>query len=142
LDDVFRRYTDANERVGAARDWYADQWQHPAWTALKTEFNLRALRQRPLRKRVNAIWRHELDAYAGLIAQYFAEAGMKPSEDPQTIALALLAMAQGLGMLSLLNADEAFESRLAESRKMAFDRLIPKPQAPARRAARVRTAKR
>ena len=127
LDAIFREKKDANERFRAARDWYADQWEQRTWTVLRTEFNLRALRKRTLRKRLSAIWRQELDAYADLLAQYLLEAGLTPAESPRTIAVSLLAAAQGLGMLSMLGSDPAFESGLAESRKLVFDRLVPRP---------------
>jgi AcrR family transcriptional regulator len=131
LDAILREKNDANERFHAARDWYADQWQQRTWTVLRTEFNLRALRQRTLRKRLSALWRQELDAYSDLLAQYLSQAGLEPAESPRTIALSLLAAAQGLGMLSMLASDAAFESTLAESRKLAFDRLVPRPPDPA-----------
>lgn len=127
LDNIFREKKDGNERFRAARDWYADQWQQRTWTVLKTEFNLRALRKRALRKRLSALWRQEVEAYSALLAQYFSEAGLKPAESSQTIAVSLLAAAQGLGMLSLLGSDSALESTIAESRKLAFDRLVPSP---------------
>jgi AcrR family transcriptional regulator len=127
LDNIFREKKDGNERFRAARDWYADQWQQRAWTILKTEFNLRALRNRALRKRLGALWQQEVQTYAAILAQYFLEAGLKPAESPQTIVVSLLAAAQGLGMLSLLGSDSALESTIAESRKLAFDRLVPGP---------------
>jgi AcrR family transcriptional regulator len=127
LDTIFREKKDGNERFRAARDWYADQWQQRTWTVLKTEFNLRALRKRGLRKRLSVLWQQEVGAYSGLLAQYFLEAGLKPAESPQTIAVSLLAAAQGLGMLSLLGSDSALDSTIAESRKLAFDRLVPSP---------------
>jgi hypothetical protein len=127
LDNVFREQKDGNARFRAARDWYADQWQQRTWTVLKTEFNLRALRKSALRKRLSALWQQEVQTYSALLAQYFLEAGLKPAESPQTIVVSLLAAAQGLGMLSLLGSDSALESTIAESRKLAFDRLVPSP---------------
>jgi AcrR family transcriptional regulator len=127
LDTVFVDHQDANERFRAARDWYADQWQQRTWTVLKTEFNLRALRKPPLRKRLGAIWRQEVEAYSSLLGQYFSDAGLKPRENQQTIAMSLLAAAQGLGMMSLFGLDPALQSTIAESRKLAFERLVPSP---------------
>jgi hypothetical protein len=96
---------------------------------------LRALRKRALKKRLSALWQQELDVYSDLLAQYLLEAGLTPAESPRTIAVSLLAAAQGLGMLSMLGSDAAFESTLAESRRLAFDRLVPRPpdKAPSRR---------
>ncbi len=127
LDGIFREKKNANERFRAARDWYAGQWQQRTLTVLNTEFNLRALRNRPLKKRLGILWRQEVDAYSALLAQYFLEAGLNPAESPQAIAVSLLAAAQGLGMLSLAGVDPALESTIAESRKLAFDRLVPSP---------------
>jgi AcrR family transcriptional regulator len=127
MDGVFREKKDGNARFRAARRWYADQGEQRTWTVLKTEFNLRALRKRALRKRLGALWRQEVEAYSGLLAQYFLEAGLKPAESPRTIAVALMAAAQGLGLLSLIGSDSALESTIAESRKLAFDRLVPSP---------------
>ena len=127
LDAVFRENRDANDRFRAAREWYADQWQQRVWTILKTEFNLRALRKRSLKTRLSALWQQEVKAYTALLTQYFLEAGLKPDESAQTIAVSLLAAAQGLGMLSLVGADSALESTIAHSRTLAFDRLVPRP---------------
>jgi len=133
LDGIFREKKDGNDRFRAARDWYTDQWQQGTWTVLKTEFNLRALRKRSLRKRLSALWRQEVEAYSALLAQYFLEAGLKPAESPRTIAVSLLAAVQGLGMLSLPGADPALESTIAESRKLTFSRLVPSPSDKAHR---------
>jgi len=127
LDTIFHEKKDANKRFRAARDWYADQWQQRTWTVLKTEFNLRALRRRSLRKRLSALWQQEVEGYSALLTQYFLEAGLTPAESPRTITMSLLAAAQGFGMLSLLPSDVAFESTVAESRALAFDRLVPSP---------------
>jgi AcrR family transcriptional regulator len=131
LDSIFRETKDADERFRAARDWYADQCQQRTWTVLKTEFNLRALRKRTLKKRLSVLWQQELEAYSALVAQYISETGLTSTESPHVIALSLLATAQGLGMLSLLSPDSAFERSIAESRKLAFDRLVPSPSAKA-----------
>jgi AcrR family transcriptional regulator len=132
LDGVFRENHDANARFQAARDWYADQCRQRVWTVIRTEFNLRALRKRALRKRLSALWRQEVDTYSALLVQYCLEAGLEPAESPQSIVAALLAAAQGLGMMALLGSDSALESTVAESQKLAFDRLVPAPpsQAP------------
>jgi AcrR family transcriptional regulator len=127
LDGIFREKKDGNERFRAVRDWYAAQWRQRTWTVLRTEFNLRALRSRTLKKRLGVLWRQEVEAYSALLAQYFLEAGLKPAENPQAIAVSLLAAAQGLGMLSLCGADPALASTIAESWKLAFDHLVPSP---------------
>jgi AcrR family transcriptional regulator len=127
LESIVRADCDTAERFRAARDWYVDQCQQRTWMVLKTEFNLRALRKRGLRTRLNALTRQEVEAYSALLVQYFLEAGLKPAESPQAIALSLLAAAQGFGMLSLPGLGSALEPTLAESRKLAFERLVPSP---------------
>lgn len=125
LDAIFREKREAGERFQAARDWYADQSQQRTWTVLKTEFNMRALRKRSLRKRLSDLWAEEIDAYSALLAQYFLEAGLEPDENPRTISASLLAAAQGLGLLSLFASNPALEEVIGDARKLVFDRLVP-----------------
>jgi len=127
LSAIFREKKDARDRFRAARDWYADHSGQRTWIVLKAEFNLRALRKRALRKRLSESWRQEVEAYSALLAQYFSEAGLKPAESPRAIAMALLAAAQGFGMLWLPGSDAALDAIVDESRKLAFDSLVPGP---------------
>ena len=127
LDTIFREKKHAKGRFAAAREWYANQSQERTWTVIKTEFSLRALRKRALRKRLSALWQQELETYTALLDQYFLEAGLTSTESPRTIAVSLLATAQGLGMLSLLNSDSVLGCSTAAIRKLAFERLVPGP---------------
>lgn len=127
LDTIFREKKDAKGRFAAAREWYANQSHERTWTVIKTEFSLRALRKRALRKRLRALWEQELETYSALLDQYFLEAGLTSTESPRTIAVSLLATAQGLGMLSLPNSDSVLECSIAAIRKLAFERLVPSP---------------
>jgi len=131
LNAIFREKPDAHARFRAARDWYAEQWRQRNWSVLKTEFNLRALRQRSLAKRLSTLWRQEVDAYSAFLAQYFSDAGLTPAESPRSITLALLAAAHGFGMLALLPSGAAVESSVARSSTLTFDRLVPAPPAAA-----------
>jgi AcrR family transcriptional regulator len=131
LSVIFEEKKDARDRFQAAREWYADQWRQRTWIVLRTEFNLRALRKRTLRRRLSALWRQEVEAYSAHLAQYLLEAGLHPAESPQAIAVSLLAAAHGFGLLSLPGPDSGLESTIAESRRLAFDRLVPSPPVPA-----------
>jgi AcrR family transcriptional regulator len=131
---IFQKKRDAQERFQGARDWYAEQWKQQTWIVLKTEFHLRALRERGLRTSLRDLRRQEVEAYSALLVEYFSEAGLKPAESPRTIAASLLAAAQGFGMLSLPGGDAALEKTIAKSRVLTFDRLVPRPPERARRA--------
>jgi AcrR family transcriptional regulator len=124
LAEIFRREPDIPRRLRAVRDWYVNQGQQKQWTVLETEFTLRAVRNRTVRARLAALRRHELDTYAALIAQHFSESGISSIERPATIAVALLAMIQGLGTLSLIETDRDAKGRFADARNLAFNRLI------------------
>lgn len=136
LNAIFEEKPDAHARFRAARDWYADQWRERSWSVLETEFNLRALRQRSLARRLSALWRREVHAYSAFLSQYFSDAGLQPVESPRSITLALLAAAHGFGMLALLPAGAVAESTVAHSSTLTFDRLVPAPPAAAPRRAR------
>jgi AcrR family transcriptional regulator len=131
LNAIFREKPEAQARYRAARDWYAGQWRQRNWSVLKTEFNLRALRQRSLAKRLSALWRQEVEAYSAFLSQYFSDAGLTPDASPRAITLALLAAAQGFGMLALLPSGAVAESTVAQSSTLTFDRLVPAPPAAA-----------
>jgi AcrR family transcriptional regulator len=124
LDAIFLFHRDAAGRLRAARDWYVEQFQEKRWIALRTEFQLRALRNRTVKKRLAALWRQELEKYAALIAQYFSEAGIPLAGAPESIALALLAAAQGLGGLALVDEDGTVARGAEAARDLVFDRLI------------------
>lgn len=140
LNAIFEEKPDARARFRAARDWYADQWRERSWSVIETEFNLRALRQRSLAKRLSALWRREVNAYSAFLAQYFSDAGLTPDASPRSITLALLAAAHGFGMLALLPSGAVAESTIAHSSTLTFDRLVPAP--PAAAPSRVRKDKR
>lgn len=124
LAEVFRREPDIAKRLLAVRDWYAHQGQQKQWTVLETEFTLRAIRNRAVRARLAALRRQELETYASLIAQHFLESGIRPIERPETIALSLMAIVQGLGTLSLVETDRKAKGRFADARNLAFNRMI------------------
>jgi len=124
LGEIFRREPDAAKRQLTVRQWYVSQEQQKQWVILETEFTLRALRNRTVRARLAALRRQELESYAALVAQHFAETGHPMTDQPETVALSLMAMVLGLGGLSLIETDRDSLERFAEARSLVFGRLI------------------
>jgi AcrR family transcriptional regulator len=131
VKQIFLRHPDAAQRLRAVRDWYAMQWQQKEWITLRTEFQLRALRNRTVRIRLARLLRQELETYSALVEQYFAEAGTATMHRPETIAIALVAMAQGLGSIALVDADWASRLGFTEAPNLVFNRLVAIPGAEA-----------
>jgi len=124
LDGILQRYPDTASRLHAVRDWYVEQCREKEWTTLKTEFQLRAFRNRAVRTRLAALLNQEVESYAALISRYCAEAGVATAVPPEIIALALLAVGEGIGRLSLVGL-EGF----TEVCNLGFERLLPHPEA-------------
>ncbi|MEI9975007.1 MAG: TetR/AcrR family transcriptional regulator [Ignavibacteriota bacterium] len=124
LGEVFRREPDAAKRLQAVRDWYVNQGQQKQWIVLESEFTLRAARNRTVRARLAALRRQELETYSALVAQHFSEIGLPPIERPETLALSLMAIVEGLGTLSLIETDRDAKSGFTEARNLVFNRLI------------------
>ena len=124
LDEIFRREPNAAERLRAVRNWYVNQEQPEGWIILRTEFALRALRNRTVRARLAGLRREELEKYSALVAQHYSEARLAMADRPETIALSLLATVEGLGSLSLIETDGDAPDRFAEARRLVFNRLI------------------
>ena len=112
------------KRLQAVRDWYVSQEQQRPWIILETEFNLRALRNRAVKKRLAELWRQELETYTALVAQHFSELGRPAIGRPGAIALSLMAIVHGLGRLSLIDTDRDARARFAEARSLVFNRLM------------------
>lgn len=124
LGEIFRREPNAAKRLRAARDWYVHQEQQKPWIILETEFTLRAIRNRAVRVRLTQLRRQELESYSALVAQHFSEIGLPTIDRPETIALSLMAVLEGLGRLSLIETDDHAGGRFAEARNLVFNRLI------------------
>ncbi|MGE5570471.1 MAG: TetR/AcrR family transcriptional regulator [Rhodospirillales bacterium] len=125
LDEIIRRTPDAARRLEAVRDWFVNQWwRQKDWIALRIEFSRRAMRNRAVRDRLAKLRRHELETYAELVAEYFSAAGVEPVlERPETVALALLAVWQGLGSMAMAEAGRDLERDYTEAAGLVFDRL-------------------
>lgn len=124
LEEIFRRNPDPTARLQAVRDWYVEQWRQKEWMTLRLEFLLRALRSRTARTRLAQLLRDELGGYAGLVAMHFASARTPVPERPETIALSLLAVAQGLGSIALVDPEWAAGVGFHEAPGLVFNRLV------------------
>jgi len=124
LEEIVRREPNIARRLRAVRDWYVNQEQQGPWIILETEFTLRASRNRAVKVRLAGLRRQELETYAALVAEHFSQARRPPIDRPETIALSLMAIVQGLGRLSLINTDRSARGRFAEARNLVFNRLI------------------
>ena len=119
LEEILLREPDTAKRLQAMRDWYVMQGQRKQWVVLETEFTLRAIRNRAVRTRLAKLRRQELETYSALVALHFSQL-----DRPATIALSLMAVVQGLGRLSLIDAGHGARGRFAEARNLVFNRLI------------------
>jgi AcrR family transcriptional regulator len=124
IAQIFRQNPDATARLAAVRDWYVEQWRQKEWMTLRMEFLLRALRDRTVRTRLAHVLREELGSYAGLVALHFASARTALTDRPETVALSLLAVAQGLGTMALVDAEWAAGAGFNEAPGLVFNRLI------------------
>jgi len=124
LGEIFRRESNVVTRLQAVRDWYVNQEQQKEWIILETEFTLRAIRNPAVKVRLAGLRRQELETYSALVAQHFSQIGRPAIDRPETIALSLMAIVQGLGRLSLINTDRDARGRFAEARNLVFNRLI------------------
>jgi AcrR family transcriptional regulator len=124
MDRVVHGESNAAERLRVARDLYVSLAKPKEWIILETEFNLRALRNRAVRARLAGLRRQELERYSALVAQHFSEIRHPRAGNPDTIALSLLAIVEGLGSLSLIETDPNAADRFAEARNLVFNRLI------------------
>ena len=124
LGEIFRREPNAGKRLRAVRDWYVNQEQQKQWMILETEFTLRAIRNPALKVRLAGLRRQELETYSEMVAQHFAQTGRPAIDRPASIALSLMAIAQGLGRLSLVHTDRDAREQFAEARNLVFNRLI------------------
>ena len=124
LGEVFRHEPNVAKRLRAVRDWYLQQGQQQQWIVLETEFTLRAVRNRAVRLRLAALRRQELETYSALVAQHFSETGLPPIDRPETIAVSLLAIVQGLDAWSLIEGNRDARGRFTMARNLVFNRLI------------------
>ena len=122
LDDIFEPISDPAERVAAVRDWFSAQWRLRDFIALRMEFSRKAMRDRSVRKRLAEFRRRELETYAASVDRYLGAPDGAAVERPEIVALALLAVAQGLGTLAV-DTEPEYEHMYTDAAKLVFDRM-------------------
>jgi len=126
LDDIFRQISEPAERTAAVREWFSNQWRLRDFMALRMEFSRRAMRDRSARKHLTELRRQELETYAAFVNRYVGATDRIPAEEPEIVALVLLAVAHGLGSLAI-GTEPEWEHLYTEAAKLAFDRLSAPP---------------
>lgn len=129
LEAIFHETQDPVERFHRGRAWYAEQGEQREWGILEREFRLRALRVPAVKKRLAEITRQELDTYTALASQYLTQAGISSPDRPRVVALALIALAQGLSNFSLVDPGPETVRAIAEARDLVFERFVPRSSA-------------
>ena len=122
FDDMFLRSVDCAERIAAVREWFSNQWRLRDFIALRMEFSRKATRDRAVRRHVAELRRRELETYAGSLNRYLGATDGIPSDRTEIVALALLAVAHGLGSLAIETEPE-WENTYTEVAKLVFDRV-------------------
>ena len=122
IDDIFQHSFDGAERIAAVREWFSKQWRLKDFIALRMEFSRRATRDRAVRQHVAELRRRELETYSGSLNRYLGATDTVPADRTEIVALALLAVAHGLGSLAIETEPE-WENTYTEAAKLVFDRL-------------------
>ena len=122
LDDMFQRITEPAERDAAVREWFSNQWRLKDFIALRMEFARRAMRDRSVRKHLSELRRRELETYAASVGRYLGATYGVPADRSEVVALALLAVAHGLGSLAI-DSEPEWEQMYTEAAKLVFDRM-------------------
>lgn len=121
LNDILQQNCEPADRIAAVREWFSHQWRLRDFIALRIEFSRRAMRDRSVRKHLSEMHRLELEAYAASVSRYLC-ASQTRAEQPEIVALVLLAVAYGLGGLAI-GAETEWEHIYTEAAKLAFDRI-------------------
>ena len=122
LDDMFQQITEPAERIAAVREWFSNQWRLKDFIVLRMEFARRAMRDRSVRKHLAELRRRELETYAASVGRYLGTTYGVPADPSDVVALALLAVAHGLGSLAI-DSEPEWEHRYTEAAKLVFDRM-------------------
>ena len=122
LDDMFQQITEPAERIAAVREWFSNQWRLKDFIALRMEFARRAMRDRSVRKHLAELRRRELETYAASVGRYLGATYGVPADRSEVVALALLAVAHGLGSLAI-DSEPEWEHMYTEAAKLVFDRM-------------------
>ena len=122
LDDMFQDVREPAERIAAVREWFSNQWRLKDFIALRMEFARRAMRDRSVRKHLAELRRRELETYAASVGRYLGATYGVPADRSEVVALALLAVAHGLGSLAI-DSEPEWEHMYTEAAKLVFDHM-------------------
>lgn len=75
-----------------------------------------------MRKHLAELRRRELETYAGSVGSCLGTTDGIPPDRPEIVALALLAVAHGLGSLAI-ETDPEWEHKYTEAARLVFDRM-------------------
>lgn len=122
LDGIFQQTSEAAERIAAVREWFSNQWRLKNFIVLRMEFSRRAMRDRSVRKHVAELRQRELETYAAFVSRHLGAMDPVPANRPEVVALALWAIAYGLGSLAI-DSEPEWEHMYTEAAKLVFDRI-------------------
>ncbi len=119
-DDSFQQTSEPSERIAAVREWFSNQWRLKDFIALRMEFSRIAFRDRSVRKHLAELFRQDLETYSASAGRLLGGTDGVPAGRPQIVALVLLAVALGLGILAV-DTDLAWEHIYSEAATLVFD---------------------
>ncbi len=122
MDEIFQTFAEPAERAAAVREWYSNRWRVKDFIPLEMDLARRAMKRRSAKKHLAGLRRQELDAAADSVVRYFGASDRAPADRPEVLALALLAVARGLGSLAI-EAGPEMEELYSEAARLAFDRM-------------------
>jgi len=122
LDNIFQQPPKPEERIAAFQSWFSNQWRLKDFIALQMEFTRRAMKDGSVRKRLDEMRREELETYTLSVSRFLATTGGAPVDLPETVALVLWAISQGLGSFAM-GTESEWEHRYTKAVKLAFDRM-------------------
>lgn len=122
LDDSFQQGYEPAEPIAAIREWFSNQWRLKDLVALRMECTRRAMRDRFVRKHLAELRRQELETYAASVDRYLVATDGMAADQPEIVALVLLAVAHGLGSLAM-DTEPEWECLYTEAAKLVFDRM-------------------
>ena len=122
IDGVSLPSLDSASRTAAVREWFSNQWRHQESVALRMEFSRKAARDRAVRSHLAELRRREIETYARCLSGHLSVTDGVSAARPEVVALALLAVAHGLGSLAVETEPE-WENTYTEAARLVFDRL-------------------
>jgi len=122
LDDIFQHESEPAARIAAVREWFSNQWRFKDFIALRMEFSRRAMRDRSVRKHLAELRRREFETYTDSIGRYQCATDAVPADRPEIVALVLMAVAYGLGILAI-DTEPNGEHIYTEAARLVFDRM-------------------